>query len=144
MWRRLTGALIGLIYAVLYGFWTMLLTGGGHGNFLWFMLFFFGQFVGLFFPLMGFLVVDLRSKWAKVLFGGLLATSIFLTGYILANPGEAGREDIFKSWYRDQIGFIFYSVIHIIPFIAFTVVFLKSLFIDEQETRELDISRIIS
>ncbi|HQZ94789.1 MAG TPA: hypothetical protein PK108_14850 [Pyrinomonadaceae bacterium] len=131
MWKRVIGAVVGLIYAVLYGFWTMLITGGGHGNFLWFMLFAIAEFLGLFFPVVGFLVVDLHPKWAKIIFGGVLIASVFLTAYlILGGLGEDGTADLIKSWNRDQFGFIFFSVIHIAPFVGLTLVFLKSIFID--------------
>ncbi len=47
--KRLIAGTVGVAYAVLYGFWTLLLTGGGHVNFIWFFLFFSVEFCGLYF-----------------------------------------------------------------------------------------------
>ena len=58
--KRIIAGAIGLLFAVVYGLWTMMLTGGGHGNFIWCLLFLFVEFVGLYFPLMAILAVDLR------------------------------------------------------------------------------------
>jgi hypothetical protein len=77
--KRIMAGLIGLAYAILYGFWTLLATGGGHGNFVWFMLMFFPGIAGLYYPLMAVLAVDLRSFNAKVVFGGLLALNVIVS-----------------------------------------------------------------
>jgi|GEM_PF-3432940 len=134
---RLIGLVVGLVYAVLYGFWTMMATGGGHGNFTWLLLFCVAEFLGLFFPIMGFLVVNLRPFWAKVSCGVLLSVTVLLTAYMLVDGlGPDGMDDIIKSWNRDQIAFIVLSVVHFAPLVVIGAVLLKSIFIDDSMLEE--------
>ncbi len=66
--KRLIGFVVGLVYAVLLGLFSMLMTGGGHGNVIWILLFFATLFGGFFYPLMGLIVADLKPKASKIAF----------------------------------------------------------------------------
>ncbi len=146
--KRCLGAFVGLVYAVLYGFWTAFITGGGHGNFLWFFLFFFTFFFGLFFPVMGFIVVNLRPFWAKVSFAAILCLH-FIATFVLFLPlmfedasmmmwgnTSTAITDIYKSWERSNIFFILMTAIHILPVLIFTILLLKSIFLDKRENED--------
>lgn len=135
MWKRWIGVGVGLAYAICYGFWTMMLTGGGHGNFLWFMLFLLAEVLGIFFPVLGFVVVDLRPIWAKITLGLLLALSLGTTAYLVAGGlGQDGMDDILKSWNQTPFLFIFATTIHFAPFVVSITLLLKSIFVDVLET----------
>ena len=128
MKRRLLGLAVGLCYAVGYGFLTMLMTGGGHGNFLWFMAFSLTFFLGLFFPAAGFLVVNLKPVWARaglmtLLFLNLFSTVYFFWGFLTPELWE----DMAKSWELSRIGFIVFSAFHCIPLIALWVIALRNI-----------------
>lgn len=126
MKKRLIWAAIGLGYAVLYGFWTMMATGGGHGNFIWFVLFLLGYVFGLTIPVMGFLLADLTPRWAKI--SGLLVSLIvtLLTVRQLLWLGDKGTQDIIESWNRSAFFFVVMSIIHLFPLFAFTAFVIRS------------------
>lgn len=54
----------------------MMLTGGGHGNFIWFILFLIAGFLGLYYPHVATLAVNLRSLVVKVIFGSLIGFNL--------------------------------------------------------------------
>lgn len=143
MKRRLIGAAVGFGYAVLYGFWTLLITGGGHGNFLWAFLFFSAYIFGLFFPAMGFLVVDLRPLWARMI--GLLIcflVSVLTTYHLivgLTDVGDGARNDILESWNRSSLGFVVMSVIHVLPLLVFIVLLIRSSLLRTAGTTEQEV-----
>lgn len=91
MKRRLIGLAIGLAFGGLLGFFLMLMTGGGHGNFGWFVFFLMTSMLGLFYPAIGFLIADLRPMLVKSAFIALFLVHIFLVvlffseGMIAAN-----------------------------------------------------------
>ncbi|MBX3243007.1 MAG: hypothetical protein KF685_00880 [Acidobacteria bacterium] len=129
--KRFLGAFVGLIYAVLYGFWTMLNTGGGHGNFLWFILFVITSFFGTFFPIIGFLIVDMRSFLTKIIAGCLLAVHVALNIFLLSNMwfyDEGMRQDILDSWKRSPEGFVVASVLYVLPLFTLSALYLWNLF----------------
>ena len=133
MWKRVLGGLVGLVYAVIYGFWTMLQTGGGHGNFIWMILFFTSYFFGLFFLIVGVLVVDLRPIIAKAAFGTLLLVSllvnvIIITPILLGEPGASTR-DFQKTWARDPNGTVVGAIVHFLPLLVFSIFLVRSIFI---------------
>lgn len=126
MKKRLIFAAIGLAYALVYGFWTMFITGGGHGNFIWIVLFLLGYIFGLTFPAMGFLLADLRPRWAKI--SGLIL-SVAVTGLTLRQLlvlGEKGTQDLIESWNRSATAFVIMAAIHIFPLIVFTSLVIRS------------------
>ncbi len=136
MKRRVAGAAVGLVYGIFYGFWTMLLTGGGHGNFSWFLLFFTAQFFGLFFPLVGLFAADLRPFWAQNGFWIVMSASLMITlimiPTILVDPEH---NDLVKSWHRHQLGFVFFTVIHLLPYIGLILFF----FVQKHANRPIDL-----
>lgn len=131
MKKRLVYAVIGLAYAVIYGFWTMLITGGGHGNFLWFMLFLSSYLFGLYFPAIGFLGADLRPLWAQATGVALSIVTFGLTVIQLLGLGTEGMEDVVKSWNRSELFFLFASVIHLLPSVVFLALVIRSLLRDD-------------
>ncbi len=136
MKKRFIWSAVGLGYAVVYGFWTMMTTGGGHGNFIWFVLFLLGYIFGLIFPAMGLVLADLRPRWAKV--AGLLI-SIVAAGLTLRQLlllGEKGTQDVVDTWNRSPMSFVIMSVIHFLPLVAFTALVVRSM-IRKSETPDL-------
>jgi hypothetical protein len=137
MSRRVVGFLSGLVYALGYGFFTMLVTGGGHGNFLWLMAFLVTFFGGIFFPVAGFLVADLRQVWARtaltvVLFLNLFATIFLFVGFL----DEDGWQDISESWGRSAFLFVFMSIAHILPVAILWITDLRELTIRDSISGE--------
>lgn len=132
MAKRVIGGLLGLGYAIGYGFWTMLLTGGGHGNFIWMILFFTAYLFGLFFPIMGALAVDLRPIVIKSAFGTLLFVSVLIHVLIIApalsgGPGDL-TADLQKSWARGPLMVIFSATVHFLPIAILSLVLVRSIF----------------
>lgn len=151
--KRVIAGGIGLLFAVIYGFWTMLLTGGGHGNFVWFMMFMTVEYFGLYFPLMSVLAVDLRSKLIKIVFGSLIgfnliASSIFLLFWVIGVPiGKAVDKDDFSKMLKlNGIEWILIcSAAHFLPTIIFLFLLMKSFFFgsslsDGEESVSLNLS----
>lgn len=127
MKNRLIGLCIGLVYALVYGLFTMFITGGGHGNFLWLLLFVFSYFFGLFFPISGFLIVDLQPIWAKAVLGMLLVLHIvalwwyfgsLVTGILENDQQGLLIGDVLKSREKSPGSFIFFASIHLTPLIV--------------------------
>ena len=123
MWKRSIGFLIGLFYAATYGFWTMLITGGGHGNFLWFWLFCNTYFLGLFFPIAGLLVADLNPKSARISLAILLSVHFLaLSGNLIFGLGQM-TDDIQRSWDRvTHTSIVIMTIVHVLPPILLVVI----------------------
>lgn len=130
--RRLAAGSAGVIYAVLYGFWTILLTGGGHVNFIWFWLFLTVGFFGLYFPLMAVLAVDLRRLFTKIIFGILIAFNLIVSTveiYDWTNhPGDDRPSDFSRTVRANGIeAVILFAAIHFLPTIIFAVLLVMSI-----------------
>ena len=141
MGKRVIGGLVGLGYAICYGFWTMLLTGGGHGNFIWMILFFTAYLLGLFFPIMGALAVDLRPIIATAAFGTLLIVSLTIHVIMIApilsgSPGDMSS-DLQKTWARGGSMVIFSAILHFLPIAVLSLILVRSIVFGE-ETIEND------
>lgn len=80
--RRLAGTVIGILYVLGAGF-RGAMEAVGHGTYAWFLLFFPFLIGGLFYPLAGFLVADLRSRTARLVLGWTLLVNYLLTGCML-------------------------------------------------------------
>lgn len=95
---RILGFVIGVAYGLGLAIFTMLLTGGGHGNFLWPTMFFNTTFFGLIYPILGVFVFGLRSAAEKFIVGFILAVHfIFFTLFVFAeltNPSSGPRDTI--------------------------------------------------
>jgi len=150
--KRIIAGAIGLLYAVIYGFWTMLATGGGHGNFIWFMLFLFVDFCGLYFPLMAVLAVDLRSFMVKVIFGALIgfnliASVIMIVGW-MTETETAGRSpsDFERMMQANGIGVLIFCIVaHFLPTLIFAFLLIRSIHFgtslaDEDDSVSLNLS----
>jgi hypothetical protein len=129
--KRIIAAAVGIVYAIVYGFWTLLGTGGGHGNFIWLMLVIFPGLLGIYYPLMAVLAVDLRPFAAKVVFGSLLGlntiTSIMLIAGWIGGSESEGRSDFEKT--VNAIGFggiVFSAVFHFVPTLFFLIILLRA------------------
>lgn len=132
--KRILAGAIGLLFAVVYGFWTMLITGGGHGNFVWFVMFMTVDYFGLYFPLMSVMAVDLRPKLIKIVFGSLIgfnliASSIFLLCWVIGIPVGAAEKNDFSEMLRiNGIGWILIcAAAHFLPTIIFSFLLIKSI-----------------
>jgi hypothetical protein len=137
MKKRLIFAAVGFAYAFVYGFWTMFITGGGHGNFLWLMLFFFAYIAGLFFPIAGFVAADLRPLSAKSTVVAILAVNLFLTVIHFTTMGEEGSHDLAASWDRSAAGFMLALVVHAFPVVLLIGLLCRSFLDEASEEAEL-------
>lgn len=128
----------------------MFVTGGGHGNFIWFMLFLFVDLFGLYFPLMAILAVDLTSYLAKVVFGtligfNLVASTILIIGWI-SESGANGPSDFARTVQHVGIGdVIFCAGVHFLPTIIFSFLFARvALFGDDTPNEDNMVSLKLS
>ncbi len=76
--RRLIGALAGAAYAIVLGIILIMMTGGGHGNVTYLMFFLLTSLLGLLYPVMGFIVSDIRSILSKSGFVAVFVVHAFL------------------------------------------------------------------
>jgi hypothetical protein len=125
----------GLLYAVIYGFWTMLATGGGHGNYVWFYLFFYAYFFGVYFPLMGALSADLRSFGHRVVFGSLIAINLGISLVVILVwlfGGAGGDLDDFETtWGIGGSGLVLFSAfLHFLPSLIFLYILNRAVYFD--------------
>jgi hypothetical protein len=147
--NRVIAGGVGLLFAVIYGFWTAILTGGGHVNFIWIGLFIFVEFFGLYFPLMAVLAVNLRSFVTKIVFASLiafnlLASSIMILGWV-SEPPDDRPSDFERTVRANGIGdVIFFAAIHFLPTMIFLFILIKSILSgpspDEDDSISLDLS----
>jgi hypothetical protein len=138
-WKRLAAGFVGLAYAALYGFLTMLATGGGHGNFIWLMLFVFVEFFGIYIPLMAILAVDLRSRFVKIVFGALIgfnivASCILIGGWIT----EAGENSDFSRQMEINgfESFPIFAALHFLPTFVFGLLLIRAIWRSGAATEE--------
>lgn len=120
MKKRMIWALAGLIWSAGHGFFTMLATGGGHGNFLWVMAFFSAYLLGILIPVTAFFVAEVKPFWAQVGGWALVATMITLPLVTLFPLDPGMKRDIAKSWDRTPVFFVLLSALHFVP-IAFFI-----------------------
>lgn len=111
----------------------MLLTGGGHGNFIWFMMFLLIEFFGLYFPLMAVLSIDLRSLLIKIIFGSLIgfnliASSIMIYGWI-TEVGENGKPSDFSKMVQVSgiESIVICAAAHFLPTVIFAFLLIRSI-----------------
>ncbi|HMO79828.1 MAG TPA: hypothetical protein PKD24_03475 [Pyrinomonadaceae bacterium] len=90
--KRFKWAVIGLLWAFAYGFLSVLATGGGHGNFVWFAAFLLGYFFGLFIPVMGFVGADFEPMWAKAAGATLIVLWLFFIFYWLITRARGSEK----------------------------------------------------
>lgn len=129
--KQIIAGAIGLLFAFVYGLWTMMLTGGGHGNFIWFILFLTAGLLGLYYPLMAVLAVDLRSLIAKVIFGSLigfnLVVSLFHIIKWITEAADGRPTDFQKMWKMGAFWVVFSVFAHFLPTIIFLFLLIKSI-----------------
>lgn len=130
--QRVIAGLIGSVYAVVYGFWTLLLTGGGHVNFIWSFLFFVVEFFGLYFPLMAVLLIDLRRMWVKSIYGVLLAFNLIVSTLMIVDwvtARDTDRPSDFKRTVNANglFSVVIFATIHFLPTLVFLVFLLKTM-----------------
>lgn len=134
--KRIIGGLIGGAFAAVYGYFTVLTTGGGHGNLAWFLMFVFAEFFGLYFVVMGALAMDLRTFFQKVLFGSLLGygfiVSILMIGMWTGGYNSGWTDDFSKLWANNRGLVVLCGIVHFLPLIIFVFVLLKSIFAVDQ------------
>lgn len=130
--KRLIAGLIGLAYAVVYGFWTMLATGGGHINFIWLFLFLFLGFGGLYYPMMAMLSVNLRGMFRKIVFGGLIGFNLIVSVVMIADWVTAKGTDQPSDFERTvnangYVAVVMFGLIHFLPTLAFSFFLLRAI-----------------
>jgi hypothetical protein len=128
--KRLIAGIIGIGFAVLYGFWTLLLTGGGHVNFVWFWLFLTVEFCGLYFPLMAVLAVDLRGIFLKAIYGSLIGFNLIVSIVMIADWVTEEGTDRASNFERtvNVNGFssvLMFGFFHFLPTIVFSIFLLR-------------------
>ncbi len=133
---------IGLIYALVYGFWTMLATGGGHGNFVWVLLFIFVELFGIYFPVMGAMIADLGSRFTKIIFGSLilfnvLASIVLLSSWIFEATGDSS-DDFERMWGRYPGTVILCAFMHFLPSFVFTFFLIRAILFGSDEPNDGD------
>lgn len=123
---------LGFTYAVIYGFWTMLITGGGHGNYVWFLLFCYVSLLGLYFPLMGALYADLKLKSARRVFLTLLffhfaASSILLIGWVVGVADEFFYDGLAQTVeLMGATSLALFATLHYMPSLVLAALYLRS------------------
>ena len=128
MKKRIIGAAIGLVFAVICGFISLLSTGGGHGSLMWLFLFVIPELCGIYFPFMGFLGADLSSSRSRWFFGLTLAVNLIISA-ILVVGSFADDEYTIKAWNSDPLAAIFITAIHIVPSLIFTAMLVVNVLI---------------
>lgn len=78
MFKRIIGFSAGLIYGIFLWFIFLMLTGGGHGNVTWLVYFAATSLGGSFYPVLGFLIVDLKRGRHKILLASVLLLHFIL------------------------------------------------------------------
>ncbi len=123
----------------------MLATGGGHGNFIWFLMFLFIEFVGLYFPLMAVLAINLKSFIVKVIFGSLIgfnliASTIMIVGWIFETETYGRDVNDFERMLRvNGIGMVIFSAgAHFLPTVIFLFLLIRSILFGTSLTDEDD------
>lgn len=131
------GTAIGLVYGVVFAFLSAMATGGGHGNFVWIFIYII-PFIGpvIYFPVMGFLAVNLRSFFSKIVYVGLLVTHyLVFASLTLFSSGEMA-EDNAKMLSRDPAGLIIMIVAYLIGQVPLVLLFVRSLLGGSNENSE--------
>lgn len=130
--KTLKAAVLGFAYLVVYGFVAMFETGGGHGNFVWIMLFIFVNCFGLYFPIMAMLAVNLRSHSVRMLFSCLLAANLIasivvVVGWITETSSDGMPTDFEHSYkFVGVAGLILSAVIHFLPSVFFLFLLIRA------------------
>ena len=129
IWKRFLGAVVGVVYAVLYGFWTLLETGGGHGNLIWVVLFCTSYFYGTFFPIAGLIAADLKPRWARLSLGVLIAIHLVATTVVLiaAFRTDLVTADLQKMWEFYRGSLVLSASIHLLPIVVLASILLTTI-----------------
>ncbi len=144
--KRIIGGLIGGAFAAIYGFFTILTTGGGHGNLVWFLMFVIAEFFGLYFVVMGALAADLKTFFQKVLFASLLAygflVSILMIGMWIGGGNSDWTNDFSKVWTSNYGLVLFTGVVHFFPLMIFTFILVRSILVGEPNDESENINSL--
>ncbi len=129
--KRIIAAGVGLFYAFVYGVWTLMLTGGGHGNFIWFFLFFSAGLLGFYYPVMAFLVLDLRPLVTRVISGSLIGFNltvsvIWIIKWVTELDGNRPT-DFQKMWQMAPGWVLFAAFVHFLPTVIFLFFLVRSI-----------------
>jgi hypothetical protein len=147
--KRIIAGAIGVLFAVVYGGWTMMLTGGGHGNFIWFIAFLTAGILGLYYPVMAFLAVDLRPLLAKVIFGSLIVFNLIVSLIWIikwvTESDDGQPTDFQKMWQMGSGWLLFAAFAHFLPTVVFLFVLIRSIFFgsslsDDDQTVSLNLN----
>lgn len=121
--------MIGLIYAAVLGFFSILVTGGGHGNFIWPELFFNVFCFGIFYPINSAFVVDLRQKTIRLAFGTIIAleTIIIVLRYLGGGISDKSAAETLAQWKEYPTDIVLMGVLFAGPFVVYMAAFVYSL-----------------
>ena len=130
--KRFAAGVIGVLYAVLYGFWAMLATGGGHVNFIWLFLFFIVGFFGLYYPVMAVLLVDLRKRLLKMIFGSLIGFNlivsvVMIVGWITEKDGDRPSDYSRMVQHNGIEGVLLCGSLHFLPTLVFAFMLIRAI-----------------
>jgi hypothetical protein len=141
MKRRVVGTLVGLAYAVICGFLSLLSTGGGHGSFMWLFLFVVPGLCGVYYLLMGYLAADLGNSEHRWIFGILLGVNLIVSLLIIWGSITDDPYTL-KALELEPIVSIMLTAIHLVPSFALGIRLLSSILTDEQTDENSTLSII--
>ena len=135
--------------AFVYGFWTMLITGGGHVNFIWIWLFITVDMFGLYFPIMSVLSLNLQTQIVRIIFGALIAANLILSSIIIygwVTEIDVERLSDFSRTIRaNGIGAVyFFAALHFLPTIIFLIILIWSVVLHPSSVVEEPLSLDLS
>jgi len=115
--KQIIAAAVGGVYAVIYGLWTLMATGGGHGNFIWLQLFLTIHLCGLYFVGMSVLMVTLYDRSALTAFGilsllNVLASIALIVAWLL---GWWGTTQFDRQHPLSVSALMFCGFLHFLP-----------------------------
>lgn len=122
--KNVSAATAGVVYAVVYGLWTAVATGGGHVNFIWFWMFFTVNMFGLYFPIMAVLAVNLNGSATRFAFAALLLVNFFISavmlyGWVNEPPKDRASDFTRALAVNGWDGLVFDALFHFLPTIVF-------------------------
>lgn len=136
---RIFGALIGLVYAVIYLFFAIFPAGAGHGTYIFFIPLWPYLLGGLFFPTLGYLGADLEPSSAKLCYLGLIVLHYILMVVFFFYTDLAEWTYVEKIWRQSSFGIILPIFVFVAGQIVIWMVFIIGLVIDSRKRKTVEI-----
>ncbi len=142
--KNLSSATVGTVYALVYGLWTAIATGGGHVNFIWFWMFFKIELFGLYFPMMAVFAVNLRDRIARALFGSFIGANFLISlwmifSWVTETPLDPPSDYARALRANGFGGLAFCALLHFLPTVVFSGILLAVSSRDSRENEESSI-----